>query len=97
MEYSFSISYILRFQLHIAASLASSESEAIPESDVTPAGEETLDFDDDTSKGEDSCYYRSRSRFKTLWIFDLFVFRCRCLLVCLLVFLYFFIYLFIMG
>ena len=41
--------------------MASSESKAIPESDVTPPGEETLDFDD-TSKGEDSCYYRSRSR-----------------------------------
>ena len=45
--------------------MASSKSEAIPESDVTPAGEETLDFDDDTSKGEDSCYYRSRSRYIT--------------------------------
>ena len=45
--------------------MADSESEPIPESDVTPTGEETLDFDDDTSKGEDSCYYLSRSRFKT--------------------------------
>ena len=51
--------------LHIAASLASSESEPVPESDVTPAGDKTLDFDDDTSKSENSCYYRSRSRFKT--------------------------------
>ena len=41
--------------------MADSEGEAIPESDVTPVGEETLDFHDDTSKGEDSCYYRSRS------------------------------------
>ena len=32
--------------------MASSESKAKPESDVIPAGEETLDFDDDTSKGE---------------------------------------------
>ena len=32
--------------------MASSESKAKPESDVTPAGEVTLDFDDDTSKGE---------------------------------------------
>ena len=31
--------------------MASSEKEAKCESDVTPAGEETLDFDDDTSKG----------------------------------------------
>ena len=45
--------------------MADSEGEAIPESDVTPVGEETLDFHDDTSKGEDSCYYRSRSHFKT--------------------------------
>ena len=45
--------------------MANSESKAKTKSDVTPAGEETLDFDDDTSKGEDSCYYRSRSRFKT--------------------------------
>ena len=43
--------------------MAGSESEAKPESDVTPAGEE-LDFDDDTSKGEDSCYYHSRSRLR---------------------------------
>ena len=43
--------------------MASSESKAKSEIDVTPASEETLDFDDDTSKGEDSCYYRSRSRF----------------------------------
>ena len=34
--------------------MASSENKAKPESDVTPAGEETLDFDDDASKGEDS-------------------------------------------
>ena len=45
--------------------MADSEREAIPKSDVTPAGEDTLDFDDDSSKGEDLCYYRSRSRFKT--------------------------------
>ena len=41
--------------------MASSESKPKPESDVTPAGEETLDFDDDTSKGEDSCYSLTRS------------------------------------
>ena len=41
--------------------MAGSESETIPKSEVTPAGEETLDFDDDTSKGKDSCYYLSRS------------------------------------
>ena len=45
--------------------MAGSESKAIPESDVTSAGEETVDFDDDTSKSEDSCYYRCKSRFKT--------------------------------
>ena len=42
--------------------MASSGSEAKPESDVTPAGEETLDFADDTSKGEDSCYSPFKSR-----------------------------------
>ena len=42
--------------------MASSKSKAIPESDVTPAGEETLDFDDDTSKGEASCYFLNRRR-----------------------------------
>ena len=41
--------------------MASSESKAIPESDVTPASEETLDFDDD-NKGEASCYSLNRSR-----------------------------------
>ena len=43
--------------------MASNENKAEPESDVTPANEETLDFDDDTLKGDDSCYYRDRSRF----------------------------------
>ena len=42
--------------------MASSESKAKTESDVTPAGEETLDFDDDTSKGEASRYSLNRSR-----------------------------------
>ena len=36
--------------------MVSSESEAKTESDVTPAGEENLKLDNDTSKGEDSCY-----------------------------------------
>ena len=43
--------------------MASSGSKTKPESDVTPAGKGTLDFDDDTLKGDDSCYYRDRSRF----------------------------------
>ena len=42
--------------------MASSESKAKTESDVTTAGEETLDFDDDTSRGEASCYSLNRSR-----------------------------------
>ena len=45
--------------------MANSESKGKTKSDVITAGKETLDFDDDTSKGEDSCYCRSRSRFKT--------------------------------
>ena len=44
--------------------MAGSKSEAIPKSDVTPAGKEILDFDDDTSKGKDSCYCRSTSRLR---------------------------------
>ena len=43
------------------ASMASSEVKAKPGSDVTTAGEETLHFDDDTSKGKDSCYSLTRS------------------------------------
>ena len=45
--------------------MTSTENKAKTENVVKPAGEETLDFDDDTSKGEDACYHRSRSRFKT--------------------------------
>ena len=41
--------------------MASSEGKANPGSDVTPLGEDTLDFDDDTLKGEDSCYSLIRS------------------------------------
>ena len=41
--------------------MASSESKAKPESDVTPAGQENLKFDDDTLKGENSCYFLTRS------------------------------------
>ena len=33
--------------------MATIDSEAKSEGDVTTAGEETLEFDDDTSKGED--------------------------------------------
>ena len=43
------------------ASMASSEVNAKPKSDVTTVGEDTLDFDDDTLKGEDSCYSLTRS------------------------------------
>ena len=43
--------------------MATSESKGKTESDVTSTGEETLDFDDDTSKGEDSCYSLTRSRW----------------------------------
>ena len=42
--------------------MASSESKAKPESDVTPAGQENLKLDDDTPKGEDSSYSLIRSR-----------------------------------
>ena len=42
--------------------MGSSESKTKPENDVTLAGEETLDFVDDTSKGEDSCYSQSLTK-----------------------------------
>ena len=42
--------------------MTSTESKAKTESDVTQAGEETLKCDDDTSKGEDSCYSHTRGR-----------------------------------
>ena len=45
--------------------MTSTENKAKTENVFKPAGEETLDFDDDTLKGEDSCYYRNRSCFKT--------------------------------
>ena len=82
--------------------MASSEVKAKTGSDVTPVGEDTLDFDDDTLKGEFCRASRLARNF--LWIFVLFVCCCCCLLVCLFfngVFVgfsfYFFIYLFIMG
>ena len=43
--------------------MAGSEVKAKPGSDVTPVGEDTLDFDDDTLKGENSCYSLTRSRW----------------------------------
>ena len=43
--------------------MASSKVKPKPGSDVTPAGEEALHFDDDTSKGEDSCFSLIRSRW----------------------------------
>ena len=59
--------YHLSFKLNpkvfvFPASMASSEVKAKPGSDVTPVGEDTLDFDDDTLKGEDSCNSLIRSR-----------------------------------
>ena len=43
--------------------MAGSEVKAKTGSNVTPVGEHTLDFDDDTLKGEDSCYSLTRSRW----------------------------------
>ena len=43
--------------------MASGESKAKSEGDITPAGEENLKLDDDTSKGEDSCYSLTGSRW----------------------------------
>ena len=43
--------------------MASSEVKAKPGSDVTPVGEDTLDFDDNTLKGEYPCNYLIRSHW----------------------------------
>ena len=40
--------------------MASSEGEGKPGSDVTLVGEETLDFDDDTFRGKESCHLLAR-------------------------------------
>ena len=37
--------------------MASSEVKAKPRSDVTPVGENTLDFDDDTLRGKESRHF----------------------------------------
>ena len=72
--------------------MASSEVKAKTGSDVTPVGEDTLDFDDDTLKGEFCRASRLARNF--LWIFVcLFVVVAVCLcvcflMVCLLVFLF---------
>ena len=42
--------------------MASSESKAKSEGDITPAAGENLKLDDDTSKGETPCYSLTRSR-----------------------------------
>ena len=43
--------------------MASSKVKAKPGSDVTAVKKDTLEFDDDTLKGEDSCYSLTRSRW----------------------------------
>ena len=40
--------------------MASSEVKAKPGSDVTPVGEDTLDFDDDTLRGKESRHLLAR-------------------------------------
>ena len=52
--------------------MASSESEAKSESDVTPAGEENLDFED-----EASCYSLIRSRCQTRKLFNVNLHCCK--------------------
>ena len=43
--------------------MTSTENKAKTENDVTPAGEKTWKCDDDTPKGEDSCFSLTRGRF----------------------------------
>ena len=56
--------------------MASRESKAKSESDFTPAGEENLNLDDDTSKGETSCYSLTRTRW-TGKLFNVNVHSCK--------------------
>ena len=49
--------------------MASSESKTKTKNDVGPADEETLDFDENTLKGEDSCFPLTRSRRYTEKLF----------------------------
>ena len=55
------LSILIKYLIHFPASMAGSESEAESESDVTPAGKENLDFDENTWKGEASSYSLTRS------------------------------------
>ena len=60
--------YRLPFKLNpkvfvFPGSVASSKVKAKPGSDVTPVCEDTLDFDEDTLKGEDLCFALIRSRW----------------------------------
>ena len=57
--------------------MASSESKAKSEGDVTPAGEENLKLDDDTSKGEYSCYSLTRTRCLTGKLFNVNLYSCK--------------------
>ena len=56
--------------------MASGESEAKSEGDITPAGEENLKLDADTSKGETSCYSLTRTRW-TGKLFNVNLYSCK--------------------
>ena len=52
-------------RLHFPASIENSKKTNKPGTDVSPPDKETLNFDDDISKGEDLCYPLTRIRFWT--------------------------------
>ena len=54
--------------------MGSSEGKAKSEGYITLAGEENLKLDDDTSKGEDSCYSLTRTRCLTGKLFNVYLY-----------------------
>ena len=63
--------------MHFPASITNSKNKAKPGSDVTPTDKETLNFDDDTSIGEDSCYLLTRMRCWTRKLFTVNLHSCK--------------------
>ena len=63
-EPSFNLKVLIKYSIafNLPASITNSNNKPKPGSDVTPSNKETLDFDHDTSKGNDSCYPLTRIR-----------------------------------
>ena len=63
--------------MHFPATKGNSKNKAKPESDVTPTDKETLDFDDNTLKGEDWCYPLTRIVFLDWKLFNVNLHSCK--------------------